>query len=71
MICLILGWLCCSVLSAGTSFAYFQGAYPTIAEETYGSDLALAILFGLLFGPFGLLIGAVFSGFWTYGWRLW
>ena len=57
----------CGVLQAGINFAYFQGKYPTLAEEGYRSDLGFAYGLGLLFGPLALLVSVFMSGFAQYG----
>lgn len=65
---IILGWVACGVITAGTHLAYFSDKFPTVAN--YRQDLAGALGFGLLFGPFGVIVSAFCSGFYEYGWRL-
>ena len=60
-------WILCSIETAGTAVAYFDGKYPGNFRET----LAQAVLFGMVFGPFGSVVSMFSSGFWKYGWRLW
>jgi hypothetical protein len=58
-ILIVLGWFACGVLSYGWIFAYFQRRFATIADSNYYEDL-LTSLFGLLFGPVGL-VACLFS----------
>jgi MFS family permease len=70
------GWLVCGVLSAGITFAWFQGDYTDhryVWRQNMGwrQDLGCAILLGLIGGPVGLVIVFCLSGFCEDGWRLW
>lgn len=62
-------WLICGFITYGTTFAYFQSKYPLVAEEQYREDIGDSIFFSL-FGPFGLIVSSLLSGFWEYGWKL-
>ena len=66
---IVVGWLVCGVYAWGTEFAYFQGAYPTIAKENYREDLKFAVGLGLLGGPLAALVSLFMSGFNKHGWR--
>ena len=59
----------CGVLSAGISFAWFQGKWPELAERYRQEDLGNAWLGGLLFGPISLGVEIFTSGFAKYGLR--
>ena len=63
-------WLLFGVLGAGWCFAYFQGNWPSIADESWREDMGMAILFSTL-GPVSALLWFLLSGFGKYGWRLW
>ena len=73
MIWIIIGgivWIICGVLAYAINFAFCQGNWPSIAEELYRQDMGLSVLAGL-FGPIGLAITFLMSGFAEYGlkWR--
>ncbi len=63
---IFIGYLCCSILSYGITFAHFQGKYPTIAEEEYGEDKAFAIGMSIG-GPLSLWASYFSSGFAKHG----
>lgn len=65
-----IAWVVGGIVSAGYSFAYFQGKWPTLATRDYKRDLFLSIGGGILYGPINLLTVVVF-GHTKYGWRLW
>jgi len=67
---IIVGWLICAVLTAGMSFAYFEEKYP-IAKNDKRENLGESLIFGLVFGPFGVIVVFFLSGFAKRGWRLW
>lgn len=70
----ILFWLACSILSYGFSFAFWQGEWPGIAEQTRKEDrLASALL--AVGGPFTLISSALYSlicgrNYFSHGWRI-
>ena len=59
-------WVCCSVLSYGINFAYFQRAFPTLAKFDYKKDKYFSIAFSVA-GPFSLVITYFMSDFAKYG----
>lgn len=67
-ILIILGYLTCSVVSFGIVFGHFQNNpnWKSIAEEGYRSDMGLA-LYVALFGPIGLIVSILLTGFCPYG----
>lgn len=65
--CYLAFHLLCGVLSYGIFLGYFQREFPTIAEETLREDIGTGILLALPFGPIGLIIGFLMSGFCKHG----
>ncbi len=57
----------CGFVAVGISVAYFRKEYPLLDE--YRKDLGHAIIFGI-FGPVGLFVSFVLSGFARHGWTL-
>lgn len=55
------------IITYGLSFAYWQGAFPSLAVEDYEQDRRQAIMLGLvsmLFGPCSILGSIItFSGY--------
>ena len=71
IIFLLLSWLICGFLAAGTAYAFFQGSYPEFAEKDRRDDLGIAIFLGLFFGPLALVVIFFFSGFAKHGvWKV-
>ena len=70
MIFMILGWLACSVLSAGMVIGHARGEWPSIAEEDYRKNLGFGFLFGILGGPITVVMLFFFTGFCEHGWSL-
>ena len=71
---LIILWLIPGIVSSGFAFAFFQGRFKNIAEETYASDRRRALFFAIL-GPINLIayfIAGLIARekFFSYGWRL-
>lgn len=62
-------WIACGVASWGLSFAYYQRNWPTIAAETYFTDLLSAACIGLLLGPIALVSFLVHVATSTHGFR--
>lgn len=60
-------WLGCGVVGYGVTFAYFQGNWPRIAQETRGDTRSLAF-FIASFGPIGLAAALIRCGL-QYGLR--
>jgi hypothetical protein len=50
-----IGWVACSILLYGWSFAYWQKKYPTLAERSYREDLRFSLLMSLG-GPIDLIV---------------
>lgn len=59
IIFLISFWVVSGVLSYGMMFAYWQRAYPMLAEDFYWEDVA-SCFFTSLLGPIALLADIVF-----------
>lgn len=60
----------CAFLTSGMCFSYMQGALPQISETDRREEVGAAIFFGLaagIFGPFGVLLAWLLSGFAKYG----
>lgn len=60
-------YLACSVGAYGFTYAYFRDEFPTLNNTC--SDVPIALLMAT-FGPLGLCIAYVLSGWGKYGWRL-
>lgn len=67
---LVVGWLLCSLYYAGTTLAFFQGEFPSLAGRFYRQDLATSIGIGLAGGPIAATVAFFCSGFNEHGWRL-
>ena len=63
----IILYLSCGVIAAGIRLPYIRKD----SSESFRSDLGESLLFGLVFGPIGLIIALFNSGFCEHGWRLW
>ncbi len=61
-------WIVAGIISAGTFHAYFKGKFPSVYIGR--EDLGTALVFGLLLGPIGMLVGFFMSGFMKNGWTL-
>lgn len=61
-------WLACGVAAAGFIYAYFQRAWPSIADEFRASDIRMA-WFALLTGPVSLIVVYQLKEY-THGWLL-
>lgn len=66
---LFAGWILCSLYSAGTTFAYYQGRWPTIAVQCRRADLNFALVMSLG-GPLTALMTLFYCDFNKYGWRI-
>ena len=63
---LVAGYIVCSVLAYGLTFADVQAAWPRIAVEKYREDMGFAMMIGLT-GPIGLVISFLMSGLGQHG----
>jgi hypothetical protein len=59
-------WIICGVLACRIAFASMQGKFPNVARENYYEDMGDAVLIGL-FGPIGLVVAVLKSGFVKHG----
>lgn len=64
----VLIWIGFGVAGAGFQFAYFHGEFPS--PTNWRDDLGIALLWGCVLGPIGLLMSFFLSGFGRHGWRL-
>ena len=55
-------WAGCGILAYGLMFAYFQRAYPTLAEDGYREDRNFSTILGFG-GPLSLISAALFLRF--------
>ena len=62
----LLVWFTLAALTASIALGYFQKAWPTIAKETYRTDLGAAWVFGLV-APISLVLVVLLSGFVQHG----
>lgn len=64
------GWILCGIPTYGISLGYFQREFPTIAEKGYRGNCGFALLIAI-FGPIGLIVSFLSSGFAKHGlmWR--
>ena len=69
---LISAWLVCGILTAGAMNASFRGDFPNVYADAVRARNrgASSIGYGLMFGPFGLLISPFMTGFYQHGWTL-
>lgn len=70
MAAFVLAWAAPGLLSAGFTYAYFQGEFPKQAHASRRQDLGAALLMGILCGPMALIVAYCLSGFGKHGWRL-
>ena len=73
MIFLLIGYLICSFLCYGMSFAAAQGMFPQIAKAQYRDDLGFSLLVGLtagMLGPVGVLVVLLTTGFAKHGFKV-
>ena len=66
----VLAWAACAIGAAGLFYAYNQGEFALIAKGHERDDLGMSLLMGIAFGPVGLLVAFLGTGFGKYGWRL-
>lgn len=67
MIIFVVIWFACGTLAYGLTFAYFQRKWPSIAN--FGNQRSVDRIFSLFmffYGPFGLIVAIIQSGF-KYG----
>jgi len=60
-IIVIMGWLICSVLGNGLSFAYFQRSFTSTAKKDYWNDFRLCLTISM-FGPIALASTIILFG---------
>ena len=60
-------WLISGLIGGGFLFAYAQGHWPEISEQSFNADLGFS-LFSSLFGIATLVFGFFYS---KYGWWVW
>lgn len=65
---IILGWLVCSVISFGASFAFFQRTWPDLASSQYYGDMVVSVLVSV-FGPISFIAVFFLSGFFKEGFK--
>lgn len=65
----LIGWAICGAYAYGTTLAYFQREYPTLADKDRREDRALAIAF-FFGGPCSAIVAFFESGFNKHGWML-
>ena len=70
LIACIVFWLACAAVTAGMYFAESQCKFPEGAKERRREDMGEAWVFGIVFGPLGLVLEFFLSGFAKYGWRM-
>ncbi len=70
IVLIILGYLICSVLSAGMLVAHSQSGYSESRRIETGQAYLVGLFAGLL-GPAGVLFVFLLTGFAERGWRLW
>lgn len=65
-------WLIGAAFSYAISFAYFQRSFSLLSQQNLRRDAGSALLFGLVFGPFGMVLAFFLSGFAEHGlkWRI-
>ena len=66
LLCIIV-WLVCAIIAASITLGYIQNEYPLTAKEHYRRDLSTAWFFGLIFGPFALVVSFFLSAFCQHG----
>lgn len=69
----IVVWIASSLVATGWFFAYIQGSFPGLAQEHWRDDMGHSALNGMLcglFGPIGILLCWLLTGFAQHGWRL-
>lgn len=61
-----------SFYSLGTLIAYHQNEYPSIAKESYRTDLGMSVIFALccFIIPFFAIIAFCTTGFNKHGWQI-
>ena len=64
-------WVACGAATAGITYAYFDSEFPTLRGTTKHRELLGLATYFALFGPIGLLVAFLSSGFARHGWRLW
>lgn len=70
LLAIVILWLISALLVAGWNFAYVQSTWPCIAEKNYRSDFCYAMVCGAVFGPLGIPVALLMTGFAKHGWRL-
>ena len=73
MIWLVIGYFVCVFICYGMLFSYTQKRFPAIAKECHRDDLCNSLLFGLifgLFGPIGVAIVFLVTGFAQHGFKV-
>lgn len=63
---IIVGYIISAILTYGIIFGHFQGKFPTLAEKDKRTDMGFACWVAL-WGPIGLIIGFLLSGFAQHG----
>ena len=70
MIWLVIGYLVCAFICYGLFFADLQGEFPSASGFDYNLQMAFSAFFGILagfFGPIGILMAILMTGFAHHG----
>lgn len=73
MIWFVVGYLVCAFICYGMFFANLQGEYPSGSEFEYKEHMAQSVFFGAMtgfFGPLGILMAILMTGFAHYGFKV-
>lgn len=70
---LVVGWLLCSVVAYGGTFAYYQGylAYPEFNKNQENTDRVFCAIVALLGGPIALVVSFFYTSGYKYRFRFW
>lgn len=70
MVWLVIGYLVCVFICYGMFFANLQGEFPSASGFEYKEQMAFSAFFGILagfFGPIGILMAILMTGFAHHG----
>ena len=73
MICLVVGYLVCAFICYGLFFANLQGEFPSASGFEYKEQMASSAIIGILagfFGPIGILMVILMTGFAQHGFKV-
>lgn len=73
MVWLVIGYLVCAFICYGVFFANLQGEFPSASGFVYKEQMAFCTLLGILvgfFGPVGILMAILMTGFAHHGFKV-